>query len=439
MSSNPKNINLRPGEEIHSKNAVYTVEKELGEGGFGSVYKVNDQHTSYALKLTKLFTFLPNERLEYAKRFKQEFEYSSKLKSEFVVHSYDYDLMDGNPYMVMDLCSNGNLRDYIPQQIIAKELDKIAYGILRGLEDLHSEGIIHRDIKPENILFDDFNRPRLADFGISASVKKRHTVSNFMGHAKAVFATGTYSPPEQIDPKRAIKVMGPANDIYAFGAMMYEIITHGSLPFGGFEEFMENMEAYEKKKKREDWNREELKKHAPNEKWLHIINKCIRFDPSDRYKQVSEIIADLGFQPSQNQDNIIASPNSSWYLKVQNGEEIGRIYHLNNLQKYKGNNVLTVGWFNEENPFSNDIGVSEYFTQYISSFHATLQYDAGSNCWIISDGQFREKNGRKGWYKSTNGVLVNGKWVKEHGDVLNPGDIVTIGDTTLKVLIDSML
>ncbi|MGM0566529.1 MAG: protein kinase domain-containing protein [Bacteroidota bacterium] len=439
MSSNPKNINLSPGEEIRSKNAVYTVEKELGEGGFGSVYKVNDQHTSYALKLTKLFTFLPNERLEYAKRFKQEFEYSSRLKSDFVVHSHDYDLMDGNPFMVMDLCSKGNLRDYITQQISAAELDKIAYGILRGLEDLHKEGIIHRDIKPENILFDESNRPRLADFGISASVKKRHTVSNFMGHAKAVFATGTYSPPEQIDPKRAIKVMGPANDIFAFGAMMYEIITHGSLPFGSFEEFMQDMEAYEKKKKREDWNREELQRHAPDKKWLHIINKCIRFDPASRYKQVSEIIADLGFQPSQIQENITVAPDSFWYLKVQNGEEIGRIYHLNNLQKYKGNNVLTIGWFNEENPFSNDIGISEYFTQYISSFHATLQYDTASNCWSISDGQFREKNGRKDWYKSTNGVLVNGKWVNEHGVTLNPGDIITIGDTTLKVLIDSML
>ncbi|MCF8231906.1 MAG: protein kinase [Bacteroidales bacterium] len=440
MNANPKSIDLKPGEQVTSGNSVYLVENELGEGGFGSVYKVRDQSTSYALKLTKLYTFLPNERVEYAKRFKQEYEYSSKLNSEFVVRSHDYDLMEGNPFMVMDLCSNGNLRDYISKKLTGQELDNIAYGILKGLEDLHREGIIHRDIKPENILFDERHRPKLADFGISASVKKRHTVSNFMGHAKAVFATGTYSPPEQIDPKRAIKVMGPTNDIYAFGAMMYEIITHGSLPFGSFEEFMDDMEAYEKRKKNEDWNRAELKKHATDEKWLYIINKCIRFDPARRYQQVGEIIVDLGFQPSQNyQEKHAVTPSSGWHLKVQNGEEIGRIYHLTNLQKFKRNNLLTMGWFNEDNPFSNDIGVSEHFTQYVSSYHATLRFDPGANRWTIIDGQFREKNGLKDWYKSTNGVLVNGKWVKSRGVALNPGDIITIGDTTLKVLIDNML
>lgn len=430
-----ESVELNPGDVIVSKKKRYTIEQALGEGGFGSVYLVNDGNEDYALKLTKLFTFLPDERVEYAKRFKQEFEYGSKLKSNYVVKSYDFDVYKGNPFLVMDACPNGSLRDYINKDLSEKELDRIAFGILNGLDDLHSEGIIHRDIKPENVLFDDENRPRLADFGISASVKKRHTVANFMGHAKEVFATGCYSPPEQIDAKRAMKVMGPTNDIYAFAAMMYEVITYGALPFGGFEEFLENIPAYEKKKKEESWNRDLLKEKSPSSKWEDIISKCLRYRPEDRYLNVREIISDLGYKLNESSDSYKADQESQWILKVQNGEEIGRTYHLNNLMQYNGRPVLSLGWYNDEDPFTNDIGITEYFTQFISNYHATLQYNPVTYHWVIKDGQFRTKDGIQGWYPSTNGVFVNGSRVNSDGKTLTPGDIIIIGDTTLKMLL----
>ena len=435
MRNQPQSIELQPGDQVRSKRSTYTVEKALGTGGFGSVYLVNGASVHYALKLTKLFTFLPNERVEFAKRFKQEYEYGSNLQSKFVVKSYDYDLLDGNPYLVMDLCPNGSLRDYVNKAVNDNTLDRIAFGILTGLSDLHREGIIHRDVKPENVLFDDENRPKLADFGISASVKKRHTVANFMGHAKEVFATGAYSPPEQFDPKRAIKVMGPGNDIYAFGVMMYEVITHGGLPFGTFEEFMEDMVAYEKKKKAESWNRELLRQNTQTEKWYRIIEKCIRYEPADRYRQADEILRELGFQPNRPEYHHEITPQSRWMLKVQNGEEIGRVYNLSRLRQFNRKDQLTVGWFNEDAPFTNDIGLAEHFTQFISSYHATLRYNAETYYWEILDGQLRQKHGMQGWYPSTNGVLVNGNRVNNKSTVLNPDDIITIGDTTLKVVV----
>jgi serine/threonine protein kinase len=434
--SSPGVIHIDRGSKVASKKATYRVENELGEGGFGSVYQISDMENLYALKLTKMWTFMPHERIEFAKRFRQEYDYGSRITSPYIVRSHDFDMLEGNPFMVMDLCTGGNLRDLVGKTFDSQKLDEIAHGILMGLKDLHDEGIIHRDIKPENILFDENRVPKLADFGISASIKKRHTVANFMGHAKEVFATGTYSPPEQIDPKQAMKVMGPSNDVYAFGAMMYELITGGRLPFGPFEEFMKDMAAYEQKKKEEKWDRAALEKSSPDQKWVEIISRCIRYRPEDRFGTIDEVLSVLGYRPVREEPGPEVYPQSDWVLRGQNGEEIGREYHLTNLKNSKSAGVLTIGWFNTENPFSNDIGIAEYFTEYISNFHATLEYNSDDYHWYIRDGQWREKGGVPGWYRSTNGVLVQGSRIDEGGKKLKPGDIIAIGDTTLKVVIN---
>ncbi|MDX5319946.1 MAG: serine/threonine protein kinase [Bacteroidota bacterium] len=281
----PEVIHIEPGSVITSSKQEYVVEKMLGEGGFGSVYKVKGNNAGFALKITKMWTFMPNERLEYAKRFKQEYEYGSKLQSKYLVKSHDFDLANGNPFLVMDLCDGGSLRDLIGKKNSSEKIDQVAYGILCGLRDLHAEGIIHRDLKPENILFDSSGIPKLSDFGISASIKKRHTVANFLGHAKEVFATGTYSPPEQIDPRLAMKVMGPGNDFFAFGALMYELLTEGKFPFGDFDDFMKDMAAYEKKKKSENWDKATLESMNLPAKWVNIIERCLRAKPENRYQE----------------------------------------------------------------------------------------------------------------------------------------------------------
>lgn len=433
--SAPEVINIEEGSVIQSSNKSYRVEKLLGEGGFGSVYKVHDGQKGYALKITKMWTFMPNERLEYAKRFKQEFEYGSKLQSRYLVKSHDYALANGNPFLVMDLCAGGSVRDLIGKTNSPQEIDQVAYSILCGLRDLHSEGIIHRDLKPENILFDDEKITKLSDFGISASIKKRHTVANFLGHAKEVFATGTYSPPEQIDPRLAMKVMGPGNDFFAFGALMYELITRGKFPFGDFDSFMENMQAYEKRKKTEDWDRNILHQSGADPKWTSIIERCLKAKPEDRYQSAEEIIAAIGFRPENIRRRIEVKPDSQWKLVVMNGEEIGRTYFISNLLGRKSEPTLGIGWFNEEDPFTNDIGVAENFTEYISNYHATMEYVDEQNRFRIKDGQFRTKNGIPGWYRSTNGTLVNGKEVDDIGTLLEPEDIITIGDSTLKCTI----
>jgi pSer/pThr/pTyr-binding forkhead associated (FHA) protein len=98
----------------------------------------------------------------------------------------------------------------------------------------------------------------------------------------------------------------------------------------------------------------------------------------------------------------------------------------------KGENLLTVGWYDLNNPRVNDIEIVEEFTSYISRFHATLEFSVIGSQWYLRDGQWLKKNGKFDWYKSTNGVLLNSQKVDENGLPLHKGDIITIGDTTLR-------
>lgn len=432
--SSPQKVDISEGSILPTDKTTYRVEKQLGEGGFGVVCQVTDGNNEYALKLTKMWEFMPNERLEYATRFKQEYDYGKDLKSSYLVRSHDYGLIAGNPFMTMDFCKQGSVRDLVGHSISSSELDELAFGILNGLSELHNQGIIHRDIKPENILLDAKNTPKLADFGISASIKKRHTQANIMGHAKAVFATCVYSPPEQMDHTRAMKVMGNTNDIYAFGATIFELITGGFFPFGNFDDFLNNMKSFELKRKKGEWDKSRLHGVNTESKWVSIIEKCLAYNPEDRFQHAEEIISLIGFQKQENKRHeYIITNETVWSLVIKNGDEIGRVYNISNLQKSLQKPYLTIGWLNPENPFINDIGLVESFTQFISSQHATLEYDIISNYWFIRDGQIKESEGVKNWQLSTNGILINSKMISSKPIKLNPDDIIMIGDTTLKV------
>ena len=146
---------------------IWVVEKMLGEGTFGQVYKVTDnqKRTKKALKILKLWEILPQDRPNYIKRFDREFKIGN-IESEYIARSLVKGFVNGNPYVVMDYYNGGDLFSNLQN---AKGIDLISIGtqILWGLKDLHENGIIHRDLKPENVLLKDLNHAVLTDFGIA--------------------------------------------------------------------------------------------------------------------------------------------------------------------------------------------------------------------------------------------------------------------------------
>jgi serine/threonine protein kinase len=425
-------VKIKPGDKITLSSGTYQIEDEVGSGGFGTVFKGIKDNNIYAIKLNRIWELLPDDREDLKKRIKLEYEISSGIHSEHIVHSFSYDEMNENPVIVMDFCPDGNLRKRIGNDFSEEDLKKLIIQILCGLNILHSYDIIHRDIKPENVLFKG-NTALLTDFGISANLKNRVTQRNIRGHALKVFATLSYSPPEQSQKNVAFKLTGPTNDIFSFGVILYEIITQGKLPFGNIIDFQADSEAVEKRKTLGEWDRETLKKHNSNRIWREIIEKCLLPDPRMRFQSANEILQKLDVFTSDSHRR-----NINWKLLIIEGPETGKEFNLTNLSRYLNKRILTMGRFDASNPLINDIPINEGQTTYLSLHHGTLECIIKNeiSVWYIRDGQWYSKDGQKGWYLSRNGIRVNNIPVDQFGVEMKNEDKIKIGKIVLQAFCD---
>ena len=412
----------------------FKVEKSLGEGSFGSVYKVTDNRTGkvHALKLLKLWEVLKDERTPIVQRFSGEYR-CGLIDSQFLVKSTDFGKIKGNPYIIMDYCSNGDLRNLVGKSLSQNSINKYAFEILSGLQSLHKEGIVHRDLKPENVLLDHSNTAHLTDFGIAGFTNARMTKKNIFGHAMGIFGTYAYMPPEQLNPKISFKTMSPATDIFSFGAMFYELFT-GKLPFGKLET-ESDIAQYVMRANKGEWDNVYTYRKDISPVWVSILEGCLEPKYEKRIQEVKSVIPMMGFSPAREEDMTVYSfEKDRLGLQIMKGEEHDRIYRISDM--IKGNDgLLSVGWFDPEFPEKNNIGIIEAGSSYISNFHATIEKLSVRKKWYIRDGQWREKDGKPGWYTSTNGVYVNSQQCGAEGYEIKPGDIITIGDSTLKVII----
>jgi len=207
----------------------YRIEKQLGQGGMGSVYKAydTDLHRHVALKVPQ---FGPEEGAEVLERFKQEARAAATLRHTNLCQVYDVGAIDGTNFLTMEFIEGQSLEGYLNRQkevsprFIALVMTKLA----RALKTAHAKNVIHRDLKPSNIMLRDADgtlEPVIVDFGLARRIDPgtaRLTQSGL------VIGTWQYMTPEQLcgEPD----ALGPACDIYALGVIMYELLT-GRLPF----------------------------------------------------------------------------------------------------------------------------------------------------------------------------------------------------------------
>ncbi len=157
-------------------------------------------------------------------RFLLEAQMSGNIAHENIISIFDYGEEQNRPYIVMEFLVGQDLRDAIKNNQTGGLDDKlrIALQIARALEHVHSRKIIHRDIKPENIHLDASGKAKLMDFGIAKAEGLTMT--------RAGFALGTpyYMAPEQV----LGETVTDAADIYAFGILLYELLS-GMKPITG--------------------------------------------------------------------------------------------------------------------------------------------------------------------------------------------------------------
>lgn len=421
--------------DFHSGSLIdgrYSVDRPLGEGTFGKVFRVKriSDGKIFALKLLKLWAVESLEREKLLKRFDQEYE-TGRIESDYLVQSYGKGTVEGNPYILMEYCPGGDLLQGVENGTV--DLPKAASEILLGLKSLHTNGKVHRDLKPENVLIKADGKVALTDFGIAGDRNKRLTERGLLGVPKEVFGTYAYMPPEQVNPRRGDATVLPTTDLFSFGVMMFQLITC-ELPFGSLNN-ESDLYQYVTRGKSESWNRDALKSSDCGQMWMPLIEGCLKADFHIRI-QTADLA--LSLIPKARQSSVIEKVipsvvpqiKTGLALRIMQGEEYGKIYKLNDLIKSAGKRVLTIGRDDED--IKNIIPIKETESSYISRKHCTLEFNTTKNSWLLRDGQWDAFTFSK-WKVSTNGTFIGSKEVSMNGTVINIGDIISIGDVKLRV------
>lgn len=426
MSTVVKRCDFKIDDVIQGR---YVVQKVLGEGTFGKVYKVTDRQDPskpVAFKLLKLWEVPPTIREELQQRFQMEFE-TGRIDSPYLVRSMDYGIEGGNPFFVMEFCPNGDISKFIPSSpvdvISDEKLCDIFSNVLLGLRMLHSCGKVHRDLKPENVLLKENDFAVLTDFGICGDRNNRMTERNILGKPMQMFGTYAYMPPEQLRRVRGNATVLPTTDIFSFGVLVYQLIT-GRLPFGSMED-QNQLVMYQKNATAGQWDRTQLNRYGVHPRWREIVEGCLVPDYKERFQSVDECLKCIPHAHHSYLQNVAASHHGNGRrLRVMQGEEYGKIYDLGNLLMSHGS-MLSVGCRPE-----NDIHIREEHTFVISRRHCTLETEDDGRTWYVRDGQWIAD--KREWCRSTNGTFLNSAEVTPDGLELSPGDILTIGDAKLR-------
>ena len=415
----PERYDCHPGDLINSE---YRVEKVLGKGSFGVVFKVTDTAgIPWALKLLRLWEVPATIRQPLIERFDMEYR-TGRISSRNLVHSTDSGYLKGNPYIVMEFCNGGDLTKYIGKP--EANLSRFAFDILNGLQDLHVNGKVHRDLKPENVLFKADGTAVLTDFGISGDRNKRMTERNIFGKPNQIFGTYAYMPPEQVNRARGNSTVLPTTDIFSFGVVMYQLIT-GKLPFGKLED-ENDLVRYQKRGKAGDWDRAELVSIPVGKQWVSLISGCLEPDLKNRIQSAADAISLLPGGPSVGMavPEPVHKEVKGSLLRVMQGREDGRVYDLDALISASGRRLLTLGRGEQ-----NSIDLVDFSESYISRRHCTLE-NRSHVYWIIRDGQW-DPDGMQ-WVDSTNGTYVDSNKIGREGCYLKSGNIITLGDMKLR-------
>ncbi|KAJ7638847.1 Pkinase-domain-containing protein [Roridomyces roridus] len=202
---------------VRTRNELYALVSQVGEGTFGKVYKA--QNT-----VTKLYVALKRIRMESEKEgfpvtAMREVKLLQSLRHENVVRLYEMMVSNGSVYMVFEYMDH-DLTGILSQTQFSftdSHLKSLCHQMLSGLAYLHHKGVIHRDIKGSNILLNNRGELKLADFGLARFYQKRRR-SDYTNRVITLW----YRPPELL---LGATVYGPEVDMWSAGCIMLELFT----------------------------------------------------------------------------------------------------------------------------------------------------------------------------------------------------------------------
>jgi hypothetical protein len=277
----------------------YELLGEVGRGGMGVVYKARQTglHRLVAVKMLRAGVEAGPDELA---RFRTEAEAVARLHHPNIVQIFEVGEADGRPFLSLEFVDGCGLHGYLagtpqPPQAAAALVEVLA----RAMAVAHQHGIVHRDLKPSNILLGssepgtEDNRgpsclfPKITDFGLAKLLPGAAPAAALdqQTHSGTILGTPSYMAPEQARGRS--KEVGPAADVYALGAILYECLT-GRPPFKA----ESALETLQQVLQDEPVPPSRLRPRLPRD--LEIIClKCLRKEPTQRYESAAALADDL--------------------------------------------------------------------------------------------------------------------------------------------------
>ena len=301
----------------------YDILAELGRGGMGVVYKARHRRLQRLVALKMVLAGAHVGQVGLA-RFRAEAEAVAKLLHPNIVQIFETGEHEGRPFFSLEYVEGGSLDQRIGKSPASpRGAAQFVETLARTMDVAHQRGIIHRDLKPANILLanidsqstmiryretdsssipeDHWSRttvPKIADFGLA----KRTDDDSSQTQSGAILGTPSYMAPEQAGGKT--REIGPAVDIYALGAILYELLV-GRPPFKAGNPIDTVRQVIEQ----EPVPPRQLEPRVPYDLET-ICLKCLEKEPARRFATAAELADDL--RRFVVGDPILARPTPAW-------------------------------------------------------------------------------------------------------------------------------
>jgi tetratricopeptide (TPR) repeat protein len=277
----------------------FEVLEELGRGGAGVVYKARQKSLQRLVALKVLSAPGPAGGPEM-ERFRAEARLAAGLIHPSIVQIYEVGESNGQPYLCLEHVAGGTLSQRLAgAPLPAAQAATLGETLARAVHYAHERGVIHRDLKPANVLLSVSGRsqsgvgsaplserplnewvPKITDFGLAKKLDEQG-----LTQTGAILGTPSYMAPEQA--AGGGKTVGPAADVYALGAVLYECLT-GRPPFRG----ATILQTLEQVRTQEPAPPRSLQPGVPRELET-ICLKCLEKDPKRRYATALALAEDL--------------------------------------------------------------------------------------------------------------------------------------------------
>jgi WD40 repeat protein/serine/threonine protein kinase len=260
--------------------AGYVIESQLGRGGMGVVYLARSKKLNRRCALKMILSGIYSSEAEIA-RFHSEAQAIARLQHPNIVQIFEVGEHHDTPYMALEYCPGGSLDTLLDFQLLEpRRAAELLRTIALATHAAHQANVIHRDLKPANILLGENDIPKLTDFGLAKRLD-----ANTETNTGSILGTPSYMPPEQA---AGTKEIGPASDVYALGAILYECLASRP-PFRA----ATPLETVNQVLHQEAVSLRQLNTKVPVDLET-ITHKCLQKDPAQRYATARDLADDLG-------------------------------------------------------------------------------------------------------------------------------------------------